>query len=216
MPAPVSPPADASDVPDASGVSGGRSTRHSVLANARRAAALVNALTSGGPASPDAIGAVLRAHGEPGPLDLTAHDVGEMREAALLLREVFGAGDVDRAAGLLNRLLLDRAGPLRLTSHEGRAPWHPHVDRDDDGPWGEWFLGSSCLALAVLVWEYQRPPGAVCASMSCENVFVTQGRGPERHYCSRRCATRERVAAHRRARSGGAEGGDGPLDVVSD
>ncbi|ELP68362.1 CGNR zinc finger domain-containing protein [Streptomyces turgidiscabies] len=215
MPAPTPPPADASH---ASRASGDRSTRHSVLANARRAAALVNVLTGGGPAAPSAIVAVLRQHGEPDLIDLTAQDVGEMREAALLLRAVFGAGDVDRAAGLLNRLLLERAGPLRLTSHEGGAPWHPHVDRDDDGPWGEWLLGSSCLALAVLVWEHQRPPGAVCASVSCENVFVTQGRGPEQHYCSRRCATRERVAAHRRARAGGAEaeGGGGPLDVVSD
>ncbi|MGW3646707.1 CGNR zinc finger domain-containing protein [Streptomyces sp. NPDC000878] len=195
---PVPPPVSPSLPPS---VPGDWSTRHSVLANARRAVALVNALTGGDPATPSVVVAVLREYGEPDPLDLAVHDVDEMREAAFLLREVFGAGDVDRAAGVLNRLLLERAGPLRLTSHGGGTPWHPHVDRDD-GPWGEWFLGSSCLALAVLVWEYQRPPGAVCASVSCENVFVTQGRGPERHYCSRRCATRERVAAHRRGRPG--------------
>jgi hypothetical protein len=90
---------------------------------------------------------------------------------------------------------------VRLTSHGGHAPWHPHLDRDDDGPWGEWFLASSCMALTVLIWDRQRPPGGVCASPSCRNVYLTQGSGPVRRYCSRRCATRERVAAYRRAQA---------------
>ncbi|ESQ00657.1 Hypothetical protein B591_04849 [Streptomyces sp. GBA 94-10 4N24] len=51
------------------------------------------------------------------------------------------------------------------------------------------------------LWDRQLPPGAVCASASCQDVFLTQGAGPTRRYCSRRCATRERVAAHRRARA---------------
>ncbi|MGA5198423.1 CGNR zinc finger domain-containing protein [Streptomyces exfoliatus] len=34
-------------------------------------------------------------------------------------------------------------------------------------------------------------------------VFITPGSGPERRYCSRRCATRERVAAHRRSQAAG-------------
>ncbi|MGW5764750.1 CGNR zinc finger domain-containing protein, partial [Streptomyces tendae] len=55
---------------------------------------------------------------------------------------------------------------------------------------------------AFLVWDRQRPPGRTCASGSCRNVFIAQGSGPERRYCSRRCATRERVAAHRRRADG--------------
>ncbi|MBC9728964.1 CGNR zinc finger domain-containing protein [Streptomyces sp. TRM68367] len=177
------------------------STRHSVSAVAQRAAALVNVLTGGDTPTAEAVAEVLRAYGETDSLGLTTRDVTAMREAAVLLREVFAAEHVDQAATTLNRLLPDRTGPLRLTSHGGRAPWHPHLDRDDDAPWGEWFLASSCLALTVLVWDRQRPPGRICASPSCGNVFLTQGRGPERHYCSRRCATRERVAAHRRGRT---------------
>ncbi|MFC7471498.1 CGNR zinc finger domain-containing protein [Actinomadura keratinilytica] len=57
------------------------------------------------------------------------------------------------------------------------------------------------MVLAVLLWDRQLPPGAVCASASCQDVFLTQGSGPTRRYCSRRCATRERVAAHRKARA---------------
>ncbi|MEU0955934.1 CGNR zinc finger domain-containing protein [Streptomyces niveus] len=172
------------------------STRHSVQAVARRTAALVNVLDDES-VSPEVVADVLRAHGEQGPLELTTGDLAEMRAAAMALREVFAATDVDHAATTLGGLLGRGSGPLRLTSHGGSTPWHPHLDSADDAPWGEWFLASSCLALTVLVWDRQRPPGGVCASASCRNVHLTQGSGPQRRYCSRRCATRERVAAHR-------------------
>ncbi|WP_405858179.1 CGNR zinc finger domain-containing protein [Streptomyces sp. NBC_00090] len=174
------------------------SGRHSVLTTARRTAALINALAGDRP-DPAEVADVLRAYGETGPIDLTTGDVAGMRTAASLLREVFAAEDADGAAATLNRLLHEHTGPLRLTSHGGSTPWHPHLDRDDDGPWDEWLLASSCMALTVLVWDRQRPPGRVCASPSCQNAFIAQGSGPERRYCSRRCATRERVAAHRRS-----------------
>lgn len=174
------------------------STRLSVQATARRTAALVNALTQDAGPTPAELAALLREHGETGPLRLTPEDVAEMREPARLLRQVFAAETADAAAAAVNRLLAMAPGPFRLTSHGGGTPWHPHLDRDDDGPWGEWLLASSCLALAVAIWDRQRPPGGVCASPSCGNVFLTQGSGLPRRYCSRRCATRERVAAHRR------------------
>ena len=176
------------------------STRHSVLTAARRTAALINALADDRP-DPAAVADVLRAYGESDPIDLTTGDVAGMRAAAALLRQVFAAEHADDAAATLNRLLQEHTGPLRLTSHGGSTPWHPHLDHDDNAPWAEWLLASSCMALTVLVWDRQRQPGRICASPSCHNVFITQGSGPERRYCSRRCATRERVAAHRRSHS---------------
>ncbi|MCS0635987.1 CGNR zinc finger domain-containing protein [Streptomyces sp. LP05-1] len=171
-----------------------------MLATARRTAALVNALAGDRP-DPAGVAAVLRAHGEAEPLDLTGDDVTAMRAAADLLREVFAAEHADAAAVVLNRLLREHTGPLRLTSHGGTTPWHPHLDHDDNAPWDEWLLASSCMALTVLLWDDQLPPGGSCASPGCRNVFITRGSGPERRYCSRRCATRERVAAHRRSRA---------------
>ncbi|MFE0346998.1 CGNR zinc finger domain-containing protein [Streptomyces griseoluteus] len=129
-----------------------------------------------------------------------AHDSSTAPRAALL-REVFAAEDADTAAATLNRLLHTHTGRVRLSSHDGTSPWHPHLDRADDAPWAEWLLASSCLALTVLLWDRRRPPGGTCASPSCDNVYITRGSGPPRRYCSRRCATRERVAAHRRARA---------------
>lgn len=176
------------------------STRHSVLTTARRAAALINALADEG-SHPSDIADVLRAYGEADTIDLTPRDITAMRTAASHLRQVFTAPDTDTAATTLNTLLRDHTGPLRLTAHGGTAPWHPHLDETDDAPWAAWLLASSCMALAVLLWDHQRPPGRTCASPTCGNVFITQGSGQERRYCSRRCATRERVAAHRRARA---------------
>ncbi|UIJ58378.1 CGNR zinc finger domain-containing protein [Amycolatopsis acidiphila] len=163
---------------------------------AQRAADLVNLLVPDLPPV-EAVVELLREHGEPEPIELTAEDVRQLREAALVLREIFAAEDVDQAAELLNAALAGYARPPRLTTHGGTFGWHLHVDSSDNAPWGEWLLTSSCLALAVLLAERQAPPGGVCAAAGCGRSFVDNGRGSPRRYCSSRCATRERVAAHR-------------------
>jgi hypothetical protein len=141
--------------------------------------------------------AVLRAYGEPGPIEISPSDLAALRQAAADLREVFAAGDVAVAAERINELLAGRAHPPRLTTHGGESGWHLHVDSRDDAPWAEWFLTSSCLALAVLLAERQAPPAGLCGSPSCGKPFVNVGRGAARRYCSAACGTRERVAAHR-------------------
>ncbi|HEY6738452.1 MAG TPA: CGNR zinc finger domain-containing protein [Actinopolymorphaceae bacterium] len=161
---------------------------------------LINVLTTPRPPDEDAstvLVEVLRRHGETGPLEISADDVEELVAAAQDLRAVFLAPDARTAAERLNDLLA-AASPPRLTSHDGRTTWHLHVDHDDDGPWGEWLLTSGALALATLLTEHQRPPGGVCAAPDCDRVFLVQGRGGPRRFCSPRCTTRTRVARHRR------------------
>lgn len=167
-----------------------------MFAPAHRAADLVNLLV---PAVPpvSAVVDLLRAHGEPEPIELREADVVELREAALVLREIFAARDVEEAAERLNETLARHARPPRLTTHGGATAWHLHVDSHDDAPWGEWLLTSSCLALANMLAERQAPPGGICAADGCGKSFVDSGRGGGRRYCSSRCATRMRVAAHR-------------------
>jgi hypothetical protein len=144
--------------------------------------------------------AVLRAHGEPEPIEISDAELAGLRQAATDLGEVFAAGDVASAADRINALLGARAYPPRLTTQGGGSGWHLHVDGSDDAPWAEWFLTSSCLALAVLLAERQAPPGGFCQSPSCGRPFVNVGRGSVRRYCSAACGTRERVAAYREAR----------------
>jgi len=143
---------------------------------------------------------VLRAHGEPEPVEISPASLELLRQAALELREVFTAEDATAAATVINTLLAGRAHPPRLTNHGGTSGWHLHVDSSDDAPWGEWLLTSSGLALAVLLAERQAAPAGICASPSCARPFVNVGRGAARRYCSAACGTRERVAAHRQAR----------------
>jgi predicted RNA-binding Zn ribbon-like protein len=158
-----------------------------------------NRLPPGSAAERAALAAVLRAYGEPLSAGISAAELDSLREAALELREVFTAGDAAAAAQRINRLLAGHAHPPRLTTHGGTSGWHLHVDSSDDAPWGEWFLTSSCLALAVLLAERQAPPAGICASPSCGRPFVNVGRGAARRYCSAACGTRERVAAYREA-----------------
>jgi hypothetical protein len=150
-----------------------------------------------------ALVAVLRAYGEPEPVEISDADLGGLRQAAIPLGEVFAAGDAATAAGRINALLSGRARPPRLTTHGGTSGWHLHVDGSDDAPWPEWFVTSSCLALAVLLAERQAPPGGFCASPSCGRPFVNTGRGAARRYCSPACGTRERVARHRTSHAAG-------------
>ena len=149
--------------------------------------------------------ALLRAHGEPEPIEISDTDLAALRQAVLELREVFAAGDVATAADRINALLGASAHPPRLTTHGGGSGWHLHVDGSDDAPWAEWFLTSSCLALAVLLAERQAPPAGFCQSPSCGRPFVNVGRGSARRYCSAACGTRERVASHREARASRSE-----------
>jgi predicted RNA-binding Zn ribbon-like protein len=144
--------------------------------------------------------AVLRAHGEPGPIEISDTDLAQLRQAALDLRDVFTAASAAQAADRINALLARYAHPPRLTDHGGDYGWHLHVDSSDDAPWAEWFLTSSCLSLAVLLAERQAPPAGLCESRSCGKPFVNVGRGTRRRYCSPACGTRERVAAHREVR----------------
>lgn len=140
---------------------------------------------------------ILRRHGEPEPITLTAKDISGMRRVARELWDVFAASSTEQAAEQLNAILARYAHAPRLSRHDATA-WHIHVDRHDDGPWTEWFAASSAMALATLLSERQTNPAGLCASPTCGRPFVDSGQGAPQRYCSPRCATRERVAAHRK------------------
>lgn len=146
------------------------------------------------------IAELLLRHGERAadvrPDSLTDADATALRAAAARLTGVLVQTDPRRAAEALNELLAEHATAPRLTSHGGHA-WHLHVDSADDAPWAEWFLASSALALAQLLSERGRVAWGECAAAGCLTLFLDDGPGSPRRYCSSACATRARVAAHR-------------------
>lgn len=161
-----------------------------------RTADLVNTLADP-EVTPAEVTAVLREHGEVDPAPASG-DMADLRAAADALRSVLAADTLDLAAARVNALLARTAHPPRLSNHGGAFTWHLHVDSDDEeAPLAEWFLASASLVLALLISDRQRLPGGVCAARGCERVFLDTAYGSRRRYCSRRCATRERVAAHR-------------------
>lgn len=137
----------------------------------------------------------LRAYGEKS--SAVASELDELKQISRKLYEVFAAKDVTAAAERINDLLGAYTGQPRLSAH-GNSPWHIHVDSNDHAPWAEWFAASSSLAFATLLAEKQQKPGGLCASPTCGRPFVDLGKGGGRKYCSPKCATRERVAAHRK------------------
>lgn len=170
----------------------------SARAAAMRAAELLAVLAPFAASSDvSAVTGVLRRYGEPEPIALTQADLPGLAKGAEALMAVFRAASAGEAAGHLNTILARYARAPRLSGHDG-TPWHLHVDRGDESPWEEWFASSSALALATLLAERQVNPAGLCASPRCGRPFIDLGRGGPRRYCSSRCGTRERVAAHRR------------------
>ncbi|GAA2441627.1 CGNR zinc finger domain-containing protein [Streptomyces macrosporus] len=173
---------------------------------ARRLVDLANAVR----ANPDLPRAelveLLIRHGE-NPDDLTeeafppAHEEA-LRAAAARMAAVLAETDTDRAAHALNEILAECGARPRLTDHGGRHPWHLHVDRGEDADWADWFLASGALALAQIVTEYGRATWGECAAPGCTTLYLGTGPGSARRYCSTTCASRARVAAHRRRKRG--------------
>lgn len=143
---------------------------------------------------------VLHRYGEQS--KITYADLDDLKVVSRKLLAVFAADDAQTAATMLNAVLAEYAYAPRISGHD-TSPWHLHVDRDDNASWAEWFAASSALALAILLAEKQRNPGGLCASPICGKPFIDQGKGGGRTYCSPRCATRERVALHRKRHTDG-------------
>ncbi|MEU5212938.1 CGNR zinc finger domain-containing protein [Streptomyces sp. NPDC020742] len=176
---------------------------------AERLIDLANAVRADPELSRRALVELLARHGERAD-DLTerafsVRDATELRAAVTRLTGVLTETDTDRAAHALNDVLAECGARPRLSRHGGH-PWHLHVDRGDEAGWAEWFLASSALALAEILTAYGRLPWGACASSRCGRLYLGTGPGSARRYCSTACASRERVAAHRRRRR---EGGPG-------
>ncbi|WP_319949636.1 CGNR zinc finger domain-containing protein [Streptomyces halobius] len=162
---------------------------------------LANAVRASADPSRAALAELLARHGEH-PDDLTEQsfsedDADRLRTAARRIAHLLTEADTDRAAHAINALLAECGARPHLSRHGGHA-WHLHVDRGEDAGWADWFLASSALALAQILTEYGRVPWGECAASRCTTLYLGTGPGSARRYCSTACASRERVAAHRR------------------
>lgn len=147
-------------------------------------------------ATREQIAGALAAHGET-PADLAGLDesaAARLREVAGHFGELLTLTGIDAAAHALNAMLDAHTTRPRLSNHDGHS-WHLHVERTDD--WGTWLAASGALALAQLLTERGRVAWGECAATGCRTLFLDDGPGSPRRYCSATCAGRARAAEHR-------------------
>ena len=124
-------------------------------------------------------------------------DLVEIRGMRASLRQVFWAADADAAVAAVNRIL-DAVGATPRVSLHGTGA-HLHFEPLYGSP-ARWIGAVAAMGLAVAIVEGGFDRLGVCASGSCDHVFVDTSRNRSRRHCSDTCTTRENVAAYRARR----------------
>ncbi len=172
------------------------------------AAGLVNALTPGqdgghpvaAPAGAErheaVTGALLDADGRRPRPERAA--TGRLAELAPRLREVFeatDAGDLDAAAARVNALV-DATSPRPQLDRDASGAYRLHFHGPDDSFDRGWAAGIAA-GLAVALGSDLAGRLGVCAAPACDRVYVDTSRNGGRRFCSARCQSRVKAAAHR-------------------
>lgn len=109
------------------------------------------------------------------------------------------AGDLAEAARRTNALLRTTGARPQLDDHDG--VWNLHFHGPDDSLGVGWSAGIAAgLAMALGTADAGRL--GVCAADRCDRVHLDTSRNGGRRFCSTRCQSRTKAAAHR-ARHGG-------------
>jgi len=131
-------------------------------------------------------------------LPFTGAEAESLARLAARLRTVFTAvdeGDVDRAAGIVNRLLEDYRPAPYLGRHDGRT-WHLHFHNTAPDTEPHWGAGFAAALASVVGSEAWRRLG-ICSASRCDRVFVDRSRNGSRRFCSTSCQNRTKAAAFR-------------------
>jgi len=113
--------------------------------------------------------------------------------------EDIDAGDLARAAKRTNVLLRRTGARPQLDTH-GPGVWNLHFHGPDDSFGIGWSAGIAAgLAMALGTSDAGRL--GVCEAERCDRVYLDTSRNGGRRFCSARCQSRTKAAAHR-ARQG--------------
>jgi len=133
---------------------------------------------------------LVRNYGYP-PTDL---DVGDFHRLANELRSVFVEPDQDTRIDRLNELLDHYQPTPRIVAHDDLAP---HLHYVVTGPPVDHVGSSFVMAMANAFVDHGWERFGWCAAPRCDNLFFDRSRNRSQRYCSRSCATRVNVRAHR-------------------
>ena len=128
----------------------------------------------------------------------TSAEAGALLTVVPQVRDVFEAAERDdlaAAASVVNDLLAATGARPRLDpDDEGRYQLHFHGP--DDGFVRGWQAGLAS-GLAVAVGSDLGGRLGVCAAPACDRVYVDGSKNGTRRFCSARCQSRVKAAAHR-------------------
>ncbi|MER5218561.1 CGNR zinc finger domain-containing protein [Streptomyces sp. NPDC002838] len=111
------------------------------------------------------------------------------------LWEAFAAPTTPEQVDAVNRLLTDAAARPYVSTHDGQPPHLHYADENADVVTRVRAVTAAGLALVLTETDPCRL--GRCSAPGCRAVFVDVSRNGRRTYCSRLCATRVHVSAHR-------------------
>jgi hypothetical protein len=127
------------------------------------------------------------------PLD--ARLVADTVDGARQVIAAVDAGDLAGAARRTNAMLLATGARPQLDTH-GPGVWNLHFHGPDDSFGVGWSAGIAAgLAMALGTRDAGRL--GVCAAEQCDRVHLDTSRNGGRRFCSTRCQSRTKAAAHR-------------------
>jgi predicted RNA-binding Zn ribbon-like protein len=120
-------------------------------------------------------------------------DVRAVRDLRGRLRAIFAMPEAEAVAALNE--LAAHARP-RLSRH-GDSGWHFHYTADDT-PWAQTLAADLAMGLLAVIRDFGFARLGICASDSCEDVFVDLSRNGSKRWCdSRSCGNQAAVRAYR-------------------
>lgn len=126
---------------------------------------------------------------------LTDIDVEAFVDLAEWVHAIIGAGDPVAQLRRLNDLLGRVPATPRIVEHDGQPPHMHYVTAD--GPAVLHVGASFAMALATTLIDHGAQRFGQCAAPACRQVYVDRSRAGRQRFCSKTCATRVHVAAHR-------------------
>ncbi|MFI6978416.1 CGNR zinc finger domain-containing protein [Embleya sp. NPDC050154] len=133
-------------------------------------------------------------HRYTGRRDRDAEELASMRELRPVLRELLTA-DRDRAASLVNTMLIDARALPQLVRHDDQD-WHLHAV-SSDAPLATRVIVETAMAMTDVVRVDELSRLFLCADEGCAGIVLDLTRNRSRRYCSTACANRNAVAAYR-------------------
>jgi predicted RNA-binding Zn ribbon-like protein len=116
-------------------------------------------------------------------------------EAARRAIEAVSRGDLDAAAAVTNGLLRETAARPQLDRFR-HGEWGLHFHGPDDSLGVGWTAGMA-IGLAMALGSKDAGRLGVCEAAECDRVYVDTSRNGGRRFCSTRCQSRTKAAAHR-------------------